>query len=90
VALQCNISFWGADVIPGLLVNWMWCCSNWRYGTKICVVAVEETSPSPSSISSAEPASASLQFFDFWFDRSLSCDFAIRIGKHLMKLALVS
>jgi hypothetical protein len=36
--------------VPRLLVKWMQRYPNWRYGTKICVVAVEKMSPSPSCV----------------------------------------
>jgi hypothetical protein len=59
VALSCNNSFWGAEVALRLLVKWMQRYPNRWYGTKICAIAVEKTSPSPSCIDSIRLASAS-------------------------------
>jgi hypothetical protein len=45
--------------MPRLLVKWMHRYPNWQYGTKICAIAVEKTSPSPSCVDSLRPASSS-------------------------------
>jgi hypothetical protein len=37
----------------------MQCYPNWRYGPKICAIAIEKMSPSASCVDSVRPASAS-------------------------------